>query len=241
MIAPRMNEDKSTKLNESTIRYMPDPTTTNDAPQNESIKSSFFKSYEVEPIHILKRVLDSIDVRKGIKYFKSSPDNLIAPSTLDIYGPIWISATLAFLTTMCYTLKSDKVGNATIVREPLSPLIVSGIIYYSYIFIGSLIIYCLCRFLFSRRSTNPISYLQLIGYYGYSLSLFIPTVIFLMIPWGGFSWFIVLLEIAFTGFMLNFNLQSYVEVANKNSLFLLIIIFAMHSIVPLIIRGKYLK
>ncbi|KAF1742649.1 hypothetical protein MXB_2233 [Myxobolus squamalis] len=113
-------------------------------------------------------------------------------------------------------------------------------IFYLYIFIGSLIIFFLCKFVIPRHDTSPLSYFQLVGYYGYSLTLLFPAVILLLIPSNMFGWLIIIVEISISGLILGLNLQSYIKIDQSKLLMLWVVIIGLHCIAPVIVKTLYL-
>nr|XP_009859347.1 protein YIPF1 isoform X2 [Ciona intestinalis] len=117
----------------------------------------------------------------------------------DMYGPFWICATLVLSIGVCGNLTTllthitDETYHYTPQFERLS---IAAIMVYSYTFLIPLLIKGV---LWWRKSSSNYSVVDIICTYGYSLFVFIPVSILLLVPSDPFDWIALSIAILLSG------------------------------------------
>ncbi|XP_037361709.1 protein YIPF2 isoform X1 [Talpa occidentalis] len=166
--------------------------------------------FDVDTSQVLDRIKGSILPRPGHNFVRHHLRN-----RPDLYGPFWICATLAFVLAI--------TGNLTLVlaqrRDPsihYSPqfhkVTVAGITIYCYAWLVPL---ALWGFLQWRQGTQermgPYTFLETVCVYGYSLFVFIPTVVLWLIPVPWLQWLFGVLALVLSAASLVFALWPVVR------------------------------
>lgn len=132
--------------------------------------------FDVDTWQVLDRIKGSLLPRPGHSFVRHRLRN-----RPDLYGPFWICATLAFVLAV--------TGNLTLVlaqrRDPsihYSPqfhkVTVAGITIYCYAWLVPLALWGFLRWRKAvRERVGPYTFLETVCVYGYSLFVFIPTVV----------------------------------------------------------------
>lgn len=166
--------------------------------------------FDVDTSQVLDRIKGSLLPRPGHNFVQNHLRH-----RPDLYGPFWICATLAFVLAI--------TGNLTLVlaqrRDPsihYSPqfhkVTVAGITIYCYAWLVPL---ALWGFLQWRKGIQermgPYTFLETVCVYGYSLFIFIPTVVLWLIPVPWLQWFFGVLALALSASGLVFTLWPIVR------------------------------
>lgn len=137
--------------------------------------------FDVDTWQVLDRIKGSLLPRPGHNFVRHRLRN-----RPDLYGPFWICATLAFVLAV--------TGNLTLVlaqrRDPsihYSPqfhkVTVAGITIYCYAWLVPLALWGFLRWRKAvRERVGPYTFLETVCVYGYSLFVFIPTVLYFFQP-----------------------------------------------------------
>ncbi|KAM6216771.1 protein YIPF2 [Rhynchocyon petersi] len=172
---------------------------------------SYYQSFfDVDTSQVLDRIKGSLLPRPGHNFVRHRLRN-----RPDLYGPFWICATLAFVLAI--------TGNLTLVlaqrRDPsihYSPqfhkVTVASITIYCY---AGLVPLALWGFLQWRKGIRermgPYTFLETVCVYGYSLFVFIPTVVLWLVPVLWLQWFFGMLAFALSAAGLVFTLWPVVR------------------------------
>lgn len=132
----------------------------------------------------------------------------------DMYGPVWITTTLVFMLA--------AFGNcATYLINQRNELNMAWNFDVTYVNWAASIIYCYTvavpaafYFLLQYLGTNT-SLLRLWCLWGYSLSIFIPTTLLLIIPVEFLRWVLIILAGAASSWFIYLNLKVYTEGSNE--------------------------
>ncbi|XP_057564880.1 protein YIPF2 isoform X6 [Hippopotamus amphibius kiboko] len=156
----------------------------------------------------------------------------------DLYGPFWICATLAFVLAV--------TGNLTLVlaqrRDPsihYSPqfhkVTVAGIAIYCYAWLVPLALWGVLRWRKGvRERMGPYTFLETVCVYGYSLFVFIPTVVLWLIPVPWLQWLFGTLALALSAAGLVFTLWPVVrEDTRLAAAMLLSMVVLLHALLAL--------
>ncbi|XP_028341025.1 protein YIPF2 isoform X1 [Physeter macrocephalus] len=142
---------------------------------------------ELLPRLVLDRIKGSLLPRPGHNFVRHHLRN-----RPDLYGPFWICATLAFVLAI--------TGNLTLVlaqrRDPsihYSPqfhkVTVAGTAIYCYAWLVPLALWGFLQWRKGvRERVGPYTFLETVCVYGYSLFVFIPTVVLWLIPVPWLQW-----------------------------------------------------
>lgn len=156
----------------------------------------------------------------------------------DLYGPFWICATLAFVLAV--------TGNLTLVlaqrRDPsihYSPqfhkVTVAGVTIYCYAWLVPLALWGFLRWRQGTREHMGLyTFLETVCVYGYSLFVFIPTVVLWLIPVEWLQWLFGALALALSAAGLVFTLWPVVrEDTRLVAIALLSIVVLLHALLAL--------
>lgn len=161
--------------------------------------------FDVDTSQVLDRIKGSMLPRPGHNFVRHRLRN-----QPDLYGPFWICATLAFVLAI--------TGNLTLVlaqqRDPsihYSPqfhkVTVAGITIYCYSWLVPLALWAFLRWRQgTRERLGPYTFLETVSLYGYSLFVFIPTVVLWLIPVPWLQWLLGALALALSAASLVFTL-----------------------------------
>ncbi|XP_059015975.1 protein YIPF2 isoform X2 [Mustela lutreola] len=166
--------------------------------------------FDVDTSQVLDRIRGSLLPRPGHNFVRHHLRN-----RPDLYGPFWICATLAFVLAV--------TGNLTLVlaqrRDPsihYSPqfhkVTVAGITIYCYVWLVPLALWAFLRWRKGvRERMGPYTFLETVCVYGYSLFVFIPTVVLWLIPVPWLQWLFGGLALALSAASLVFTLWPVVR------------------------------
>uniref|UniRef100_G1SJK8 Protein YIPF n=1 Tax=Oryctolagus cuniculus TaxID=9986 RepID=G1SJK8_RABIT len=166
--------------------------------------------FDVDTWQVLDRIKGSLLPRPGHNFVRHRLRN-----RPDLYGPFWICATLAFVLAV--------TGNLTLVlaqrRDPsihYSPqfhkVTVAGITIYCYAWLVPLALWGFLRWRKAvRERVGPYTFLETVCVYGYSLFVFIPTVVLWLIPVPWLQWMLGALALALSAAGLVFTLWPVVR------------------------------
>ncbi|XP_040305849.1 protein YIPF2 isoform X1 [Herpailurus yagouaroundi] len=166
--------------------------------------------FDVDTCQVLDRIKGSLLPRPGHNFVRHRLRN-----RPDLYGPFWICATLAFVLAV--------TGNLTLVlaqrRDPsirYSPqfhkVTVAGVTIYCYVWLVPLALWGFLRWRKRvRERMGPYTFLETVCVYGYSLFVFIPTVVLWLIPVPWLQWLFGALALALSAASLVFTLWPVVR------------------------------
>lgn len=166
--------------------------------------------FDVDTSQVLDRIKGSLLPRPGHNFVRHRLRN-----RPDLYGPFWICATLAFVLAI--------TGNLTLVlaqrRDPsihYSPqfhkVTVASITIYCYAWLVPLALWGFLRWRKGVRERMGLyTFLETVCVYGYSLFVFIPTVVLWLIPVPWLQWLFGALALALSAAGLVFTLWPVVR------------------------------
>lgn len=189
--------------------------------------------FDVDTAQVLDRIKGSLLPRPGHSFVRHHLRN-----RPDLYGPFWICATLAFVLAV--------TGNLTLVlaqrRDPsihYSPqfhkVSIAGITIYCYAWLVPLALWGFLRWRKAvRERVGPYSFLETVCTYGYSLFVFIPTVVLWLIPVPWLQWLLGALALALSAAGLVFTLWPVVrEDSRLAAAALLCTVVLLHALLAL--------
>ncbi|CAH6857032.1 protein YIPF2 [Phodopus roborovskii] len=165
--------------------------------------------FDVDTSQVLDRIKGSLLPHPGRNFVRHHLRN-----RPDLYGPFWICATLAFVLAV--------TGNLTLVlaqrRDPsihYSPqfhkVTIAGITIYCYAWLVPLALWGFLRWRQGTRERMGLyTFLETVCVYGYSLFVFIPTVVLWLIPVEWLQWLFGALALALSAAGLVFTLWPVV-------------------------------
>ncbi|KII64234.1 Protein YIPF1 [Thelohanellus kitauei] len=211
-----------------------------------SFYEQLVRSYDVEYTTVLQQLKKACDITQIPAYIRNF---VVQPeSPMDLYGPIWFTATLSFFTAACSMMiaaTGHKASNTTdkaahVIHEPIVYLTQISLIYYSYILLGSFLIFVLFSIFLKNSLTVSLKYTQILGYCGYSLTYMLPTVVLLLIPSRGLTWLILLVAVALSGTLHGIRLKNSIGLNNVNPPLFWLVVIVLHCFSPFLIKILYL-
>ncbi|XP_073658003.1 protein YIPF2 isoform X2 [Tursiops truncatus] len=185
---------------------------------------------ESDKTAVLDRIKGSLLPRPGHNFVRHHLRN-----RPDLYGPFWICATLAFVLAV--------TGNLTLVlaqrRDPsihYSPqfhkVTVAGTAIYCYAWLVPLALWGFLQWRKGvRERMGPYTFLETVCVYGYSLFVFIPTVVLWLIPVPWLQWLSGALALALSAAGLVFTLWPVVrEDTRWAAVLLLSVVVLLHAL-----------
>lgn len=166
--------------------------------------------FDVDTSQVLDRIKGSLLPRPGHNFVRHHLRN-----RPDLYGPFWICATLAFVLAI--------TGNLTLVlaqqRDPsihytpqFHKVTVASITIYCYAWLVPLVLWGFLRWRKGvQERVGPFTFLETVCVYGYSLFVFIPTVVLWLIPVPWLQWLLGALALALSATGLVFTLWPIVR------------------------------
>ncbi|XP_059123444.1 protein YIPF2 isoform X1 [Peromyscus eremicus] len=189
--------------------------------------------FDVDTSQVLDRIKGSLLPHPGHNFVRYHLRN-----RPDLYGPFWICATLAFVLAV--------TGNLTLVlaqrRDPsihYSPqfhkVTVAGITIYCYAWLVPLALWGFLRWRQGTREHMGLyTFLETVCVYGYSLFVFIPTVVLWLIPVEWLQWLFGALALALSAAGLVFTLWPVVrEDTRLVAVALLSVVVLLHALLAL--------
>lgn len=180
-------------------------------PQPRFWTFDYYQSFfDVDTSQVLDRIKGSLLPHPGHNFVRHHLRN-----RPDLYGPFWICATLAFVLAV--------TGNLTLVlaqrRDPsihYSPqfhkVTIAGITIYCYAWLVPLALWGFLRWRQGTRERMGLyTFLETVCVYGYSLFVFIPTVVLWLIPVQWIQWLFGALGLALSAAGLVFTLWPVVR------------------------------
>lgn len=124
----------------------------------------------------------------------------------DLYGPFWICATLVFVIAICGNISNFLVylGKPQYKYVPeFQKVTIAATAIYSYAWLVPLALWGLLVWR-NSKVMNIVSYsfLEIVCVYGYSLAVYIPTVVLWIIPYEAVRWFSIVVALCLSGSVL---------------------------------------
>uniref|UniRef100_A0A5F8GCX0 Protein YIPF n=1 Tax=Monodelphis domestica TaxID=13616 RepID=A0A5F8GCX0_MONDO len=153
----------------------------------------------------------------------------------DLYGPFWICATLAFTLAMSSNLATmfQNWREASFHYSPqFHKVTVAGITVYCYAWLVPMALWGFLRWRKGvREHVGCYTFLETVCVYGYSLFIYIPTVVLWLIPISGLQWFLGVLATSLSGAVLLLTFWPLVRSDTKIvSAVLLTVMVALHAL-----------
>lgn len=203
-------------------------------PQPRFWMFDYYQSFfDVDTSQVLDRIKGSLLPHPGHNFVRHHLRN-----RPDLYGPFWICATLAFVLAV--------TGNLTLLlaqrRDPsihYSPqfhkVTIAGITIYCYAWLVPLALWGFLRWRQGTRERMGLyTFLETVCVYGYSLFVFIPTVVLWLIPVQWLQWLFGALALALSAAGLVFTLWPVVrEDTRLVAAALLSIVVLLHAVLAL--------
>ncbi|XP_054418164.1 protein YIPF2 [Pteronotus mesoamericanus] len=189
--------------------------------------------FDVDTSQVLDRIKGSLLPRPGHSFVRHHLRN-----RPDLYGPFWICATLAFVLAI--------TGNLTVVlahrrdssihySPQFHKVTVAGIAIYSYAWLVPLALWAFLQWRKGvRERMGPYTFLETVCVYGYSLFIFIPTVVLWLIPVPWLQWLFGVLALALSAAGLVFTLWPIVrEDTRLVASVLLCVVVLLHALLAM--------
>lgn len=165
--------------------------------------SSYTQYFNVDTDVVINRLISSFFPAGGDFFSKIDANP-------DLYGLIWITTTLVFLFASfgnCATYLMQKHNDSTTTWNfDVSYVNVAACVIYGYVVVVPMAFYFLLQYLGSSASL-----IRFWCMWGYSLSIFIPTVFLLLIPVEILRWIIILIAGTASACFVALNLRTYIE------------------------------
>ncbi|XP_066129759.1 protein YIPF2 isoform X1 [Saccopteryx bilineata] len=166
--------------------------------------------FDVDTSQVLDRIKGSLLPRPGYSFVRHYLQN-----RPDLYGPFWICATLAFVLAITgnLTMVLAQRRDSSIHYSPqFHKVTVAGITIYCYAWLVPLALWAFLQWRKSVRERMGLyTFLEMVCVYGYSLFIFIPTVVLWLIPVPWLQWFFGALALALSAAGLVFTFWPIVR------------------------------
>ncbi|KAM6394834.1 protein YIPF2 [Rhynochetos jubatus] len=146
--------------------------------------------FDVDTPQVLERIKGSVTPLPGKSFVRHRLRN-----NPDLYGPLWIGATLALALALSGSLSrlTEQPGTPPFHRSPhLHNVTVAATLVYSYV---GLVPLALWGFLRARGGAGGYSLVETVCAYGYSLSAYVPTAVLWLIPVAWLQWLLLALAV----------------------------------------------
>uniref|UniRef100_A0A1D1ZBA1 Protein YIP n=1 Tax=Anthurium amnicola TaxID=1678845 RepID=A0A1D1ZBA1_9ARAE len=188
--------------------------------------SSYSPYFNVDTDVVMDRIISSIYPLRGD--FSGKID-----ANPDLYGPIWISTTLVFILASlgnCASyLMHRKTDSTTAWNFDVTYVNWAASVTYGYVLLLPAALYFLLQYFGSNASL-----VRLWCIWGYSLFIFIPASLLLVVPVEVFRWIIIILSGFASAYFLSSNLRSYTE---GNDLMVLVVsVFLLQCFLAILIK-----
>ncbi|KAG2228132.1 hypothetical protein INT45_009178 [Circinella minor] len=155
----------------------------------------------------------------------------------DLYGPFWISTTVVFALFVCSSLAGSLAAYiANVPHENDFRLLSYAVgVVYSYGFLCPALVWAATKYCGCQPSL-----LDIVNYYGYGLTIWIPVSALCVMPFDIARWIFVGLAFAVTAYFLVKNLYIVISRADaKTSRILLLVILAAHAGFSLVLKFAF--
>lgn len=203
-------------------------------PQPRFWTFDYYQSFfDVNTSQVLDRIKGSLLPHPGYNFVRHHLRN-----RPDLYGPFWICATLAFVLAVTgnLTLVLAQRWDPSIHYSPqFHKVTIAGITIYCYAWLVPLALWGFLRWRQGTRERMGLyTFLETVCVYGYSLFVFIPTVVLWLIPVQWLQWLFGALALALSTAGLVFTLWPVVrEDTRLVAAALLSIVVLLHALLAL--------
>ncbi|XP_062966339.1 protein YIPF2 isoform X1 [Cynocephalus volans] len=189
--------------------------------------------FDVDTSQVLDRIKGSLLPRPGHNFVRHHLRN-----RPDLYGPFWICATLAFILAVTgnLTLLLAQRRDPSIHYSPQFHKVTMAVItIYCYAWLVPLALWGFLRWRKGvRERMGPYTFLETVCVYGYSLFVFIPTVVLWLIPVPWLQWLFGALALALSAAGLVFTLWPVVrEDTRLAAAVLLSVVVLLHALLAM--------
>lgn len=190
--------------------------------------------FDVDTSTVTSRIKESV-----MPFPSRHTDSVYIGGKPDLYGPVWISATLVLIIGICSNLnylfdhlwKPDKFEYT----PQFEQLYIAGIIIYSYVFLVPLLLYTWTCW--KNNNQTDLSATHLISCYGYSMASFIPITLILVIRIEALNWLALMIMMGITGTVLVMKLWPKFQSFHKTVAYTLsAFVFVLHIAVTVLIK-----
>ncbi|KAI8094736.1 Yip1 domain-containing protein [Thamnidium elegans] len=208
-----------------------------DSPQQQSIGGKpiwsieyYATFFDVDTSQVLNRCLKSM-----------YPVGDYAADTLnnqpDLYGPFWIATSVIFSVFVCSSLAGSLAAYIADKDHVYDFTVLSSAVFvvYLYAFLCPTLVWASTKYFGCQPSL-----LEIINYYGYGLTIWIPVSLLCIIPYDYARWAFVGVAFAITSVFLVKNLYIVISRADaKTSRIILLAILGAHAIFALILKMAF--
>ncbi|KAJ1507461.1 hypothetical protein HMI54_004092 [Coelomomyces lativittatus] len=160
--------------------------------------------------------VDTNDVLQRLRWSLYPNSNFLTTLALhkDLYGPFWVPTTLIFTIFVSSSLAHSIVTylDNTAYLPDITRLSTAASVVYIYTVLLPFLNWCMGKYL-----SKAMEMIQIIGIFGYSLTLWIPVSLLCIIPIELVRWILVLLTMLITGAFVSRNLHALLTTASPNS------------------------
>ncbi|ORZ22114.1 Yip1 domain-containing protein [Absidia repens] len=186
--------------------------------------------FDVDTSQVVERCLKSI-----------YPVGDFAEDTLnhrpDLYGPFWIPTTVVFAVFVCSSLAGSLAAYMACVEHlyDFRQLSYAVFVVYMYAFLCPVLVWASTKYFGCQPSL-----LEIINYYGYSLTIWVPVSVLCVIPYDIARWIFVGIAFSLTGYFLTKNLYSIISRTDaKTSRIILFVILGAHALFALVLKMAF--
>lgn len=154
-----------------------------------------------------------------------------------MYGPFWISTTVVFAVFVCSSLAGSVAAYLAGQPHNYDFRLLSSAVFciYLYSFVVPVLFWAALKYFGCQPSL-----LEIVNYYGYAMTVWIPVSALCIMPFDIARWVFVGIAFALTAFFLVKNLYYVISRTDaKTSRILLVVILAAHAVFALILKVAF--
>ncbi|CAG8531163.1 1005_t:CDS:2 [Ambispora leptoticha] len=185
--------------------------------------------FDVDTFQVLERASKSLFPKDNfIEVVGNNPD---------LYGPFWIATTVVFLLFVTSTIAAsiEALINGQKITYDIPILSFGAMTIYTYTFLLPLLIWVGLKYLGCKPSL-----LDIIGLYGYGLTIWLPISVICIIPSDVLRWTLVIVGFSVSGFFITRNLYPVIARADsKTARIIIIIIVVLHAALSFLLKREF--
>lgn len=241
IIGNNNNKNNNDNINDTSISGNNDNQNANLLSSNENYKNAkcwqlqYYQPYfDIDTYNLLLRLRSPFLILGKKKIF-----DIESNEKSDLYGPFWITITLAFLmAAMGNFSRFINQSNINSWNSDIAKISEAATFLFTSLILVPTIIYFILRSFDIKQGI-----IELVAIYGYSLFPFIPACMLCVAPWDVFDWCVVAVSMAISMIFLIKNIYVPIPTDKKRKpgLYILAIIFVVEVGISLVFKVYFFK